>query len=56
MSTAPDSLFEVVTVHCFRCAHTVSDPSPQGAHDLMEQHYAKKHAGLIARICAEVAL
>ena len=48
------ALFDVITVHCFACPHKVSDPTPQGAHDLMEQHYASKHAELIARIVAAV--
>lgn len=44
------TLFDVITVHCFACPHKVSDPTPQGAHDLMEAHYAAEHARLIARL------
>jgi hypothetical protein len=43
-------LFDVFTVHCFTCPHTVSDVTPQGAHDRMEDHYRRDHAALIARL------
>ena len=47
------ALFPVVTVHCFACPHVVSDPSPRGAHDLMETHYRRDHAAVLARYGAQ---
>lgn len=49
---AADTLFPLITVHCFTCPKTVTGSTPDEAHDLMEDHYAEKHAALIARLCA----
>lgn len=40
-------LFDLITVHCFACPHTVEGTSPDEAHDLMEAHYSEKHSLLI---------
>lgn len=42
MDTHP--LFDVITVHCISCPHTVQDLDPETAHDRMEDHYASEHA------------
>ena len=47
------ALFEFVTVRCFTCPHAERAMTPQGAHDQMEQHYADKHAPLIARLTGQ---
>jgi hypothetical protein len=44
------ALFDVVTVHCLACSHTVESTDPIEAHDRMEEHYAAKHAKLIQSI------
>ncbi len=44
---------EPITVHCFfRCKYIAQSADPQTAHDLMERHYAEKHAQQIDRIIA----
>jgi hypothetical protein len=44
---------EIFVVHCFfGCGYVTQSIGPQEAHDLMEQHYAEKHAHQIDRIVA----
>lgn len=47
-------LFEVITVHCFRCRHAERGATPREAHDLMEGHYQREHAGFIARLAGDM--
>ncbi len=45
---------EVIAVLCFfNCPYVARAVDPQEAHDLMERHYAEKHAHQIERICHE---
>ena len=45
----------IITVHCFfGCPYVAQSAAPQPAHDLMERHYAEKHAKQIDRIIARL--
>lgn len=53
MTGAP-TLFDVYTVHCFTCPHTVTALDPITAHDEMETHYSTRHRPLIASLVGEL--
>lgn len=44
---------QLITVHCFTCPHVERGATPQDAHDLMEGHYAARHALLIASLAGD---
>lgn len=47
------ALFDLITVCCFCCPHKVTGTTPQEAHDLMEAHYADKHAARITALTGD---
>lgn len=45
-------LFTEYRVHCFFCPATVTGLDPEGAHRMMESHYAEAHDADIERVLA----